>query len=169
MINESESVGGGGGTVSPFVSKSSVPQSHDFRKEAMMGGRNNGSLQTTPRRTMSPLKRFNKVAPSPVKVNPSAIPSAVSTQPAIATIMVQPSSLQSNSASLLEEKKKIQLETATEESERPGSAPLETVDREKRMDTQKNVPKPITLEPVIVVKSKNGDLVAQDLEDKGTV
>lgn len=136
--------------MSPFVSKSTV-QPQDLRKEAIMGTKRNDSQQTTPKKSMSPLKRFNKVAPSPVK--PSSVPLMSA---------VQQSSLQSNSTSLLDEAK-LEQETALEKKERPGSAPLNKMNRQERKE-KKNVAKPITLEPVIVVQSKNGDLVVKEWE-----
>ena len=151
---------------SPFVSNSSAVQPHDLKKGTLAGTKGNGSLQTTPKRTMSPLKRFNKVAPSPAKLITSATPSAVPTQLMKATAAGQPSStLQSTSASFLDKKSS---QTETEKSERPGSAPLNKVGLEDRKVKQQNVPKPITLEPVIVVRSKNGDLIAQEVEDQST-
>ena len=48
--------------------------------------------------------------------------------------------------------------------ERSGSAPnLDEIDGK---DKKVNVAKPITLEPVVVVQSKNGDLVVQDWESQ---
>ena len=147
----------------------STAYTQDLRKETIMGTKSNGSQQTTPKRVMSPLKRFNRVAPSPVKPPTSgAAPSVAPTRLIKAAAAIdQPSSLQSSSASLLEEMK-VQPD-ATEESEeikRPGSAPLEMVGGDERDKKQKNVyvAMPITLEPVIVVKSKSGDLVVQDSE-----
>ena len=50
------------------------------------------------------------------------------------------------------------------QTERSGSAPnLDEIDGK---DKKVNVAKPITLEPVVVVKSKNGDLVVQDWESQ---
>ena len=114
---------------------------------------------------MSPLKRFNKVAPSPVKPSTTATPSAPTQlmKSFAATAAVQPSSLQSSSASLLEEKK-LQSEVVSMMTERAGSTP--NLDEIEREGEQKNVAKPITLEPVIVVKSKNGDLMVQEQEGK---
>ncbi len=145
---------------------------------------NNGSPQTTPKRTMSPLRRFNKVAPSPVKPPPNpaaaAMPSTTTTTttpvlPLVAAV-AQPSSLQSNSASVLDEKRSLEEKVASEK-ERPGSAPLDKIVREGEEEEEEgehkhNVAKPISLEPVIVVRSKNGDLVVQEWENqdkKGTL
>lgn len=115
---------------------------------------------------MSPLKRFNKVAPSPVKPSTTATPSAPTqlTKSFAAAAAVQPPSLQSSSASLLEGKKFHQPEAVSVMTERAGSTP--NLDEIEREGEQKNVARPITLEPVIVVKSKNGDLMVQDGEGK---
>ena len=152
---------------SPFVSKSLVhPQ--DLRRGAIMGSKtNNGSPQTTPKRTMSPLRRFNKVAPSPVKPpnGAAAILSSTISVPPLISAMAQPSSLQSNSASILDEKRDLEKVVALEE--RPGSAPLDKTGREgEDGESRHNVAKPISLEPVIVVRSKNGDLVIQESENQ---
>lgn len=133
-----------------------------------MGNKNNGSPQTTPKRTMSPLRRFNKVAPSPVKPpNGAAAISSTAPVPPLITAVAQSLSLQSSSASILDEKRI--LEKVASEKERPGSAPLDKTGREEEEeggDSKQNVAKPITLEPVIVVRSKNGDLVVQEWENE---
>ena len=139
---------------------------------------NNGSPQTTPKRTMSPLRRFNKVAPSPVKPpppNPAAaiLPSTTTTTatpvfPMVAAVAQSPS-LQSNSATVLDEKRGLGKVASEKEKERPGSAPLDKIVREgeeEEGERRGNVAKPISLEPVIVVRSKNGDLVAQGWENQ---
>ena len=118
---------------------------------------------------MSPLRRFNKVAPSPVKP-PNGAAAISSTAPALPliTVVAQSSSLQSSSASILDEKRI--LEKVASEKERPGSAPLDKTGREEEEEeegeSKQNVAKPITLEPVIVVRSKNGDLVVQEWENE---
>ena len=140
---------------------------------------NNGSPQTTPKRTMSPLRRFNKVAPSPVKPplppNPAAaiLPSTTATATPVFSIVAavaQSPSLQSNSASVLDEKRGLGKVASEKEKERPGSAPLDKIVREgeeeEEGERRRNVAKPISLEPVIVVRSKNGDLVAQEWENQ---
>lgn len=156
--------------VSPFVSKGTA-HLQDLRREAIMARKSNGSPQTTPKRTMSPLKRFNKVAPSPVKPpNAAAMPSTAPVLPLISAV-IQASSLQSNSASVFDERQfqhrgdKI----VSEKDGRPGSAPLDNMHMMNREggERKQNVAKPITLEPVIVVQSKNGDLVVQEWENEG--
>lgn len=129
---------------------------------------NNGSPQTTPKRTMSPLRRFNKVAPSPVKPpnGAAAILSSSTPVPPLISAMAQPSSLQSNSTSILDETRDLEKVVASEK-ERPGSAPLDKIGREgEEGESKHNVAKPISLEPVIVVRSKNGDLVVQEWENQ---
>lgn len=153
--------------MSTFVSKTTV-HSPELRKGTSLGMKGNGSQQTTPKRVMSPLRRFNKVAPSPVKPPTStATPSVVLSQLTTATAAAQTSSLQSSSASLLEEMRS-KPETFSEKVrvERPGSAPLEAMEEEERKEKKWNVAKPITLKPVVVVQSKNGDLIVQDWEEK---
>ena len=83
-------------------------------------------------------------------------------------VAAQPSSsLQSNSASLLDEKKGDLEKVASSEKERPGSAPSDKTGRdEEEGESKHNVAKPISLEPVIVVRSKNGDLVVQEWENQ---
>lgn len=56
----------------------------------------------------------------------------------------------------------------SEVKERPGSAPSDKTGREGREkgESKHNVAKPISLEPVIVVQSKNGDLVVQEWENQ---
>ena len=134
---------------------------------------NNGSLQTTPKRTMSPLRRFNKVAPSPVKPTPAngaatMLPAATTLVLPMIKAVAQSSSLQSNSASILDEKRRDLEKVVSEVKERPGSAPSDKTGREGREkgESKHNVAKPISLEPVIVVQSKNGDLVVQEWENQ---
>lgn len=80
--------------------------------------------------------------------------------------MAQPSSLQSNSTSILDETRDLEKVVASEK-ERPGSAPLDKTGREgEEGESKHNVAKPISLEPVIVVRSKNGDLVVQEWENQ---
>ena len=150
-----------------FVSKTTV-HSPELRRGTALDTKSNGSQQTTPKQVMSPLRRFNKVAPSPVKLPTStAAPSVVLSQLTMATAATQPSSLQSSSASLLEEMR-LKPESFSEKPQRPGSAPLEMIEKEGWKEQKWNVAKPITLRPVIVVQSKNGDLIAQDWEENYT-
>lgn len=100
--------------------------------------------QVTPRRVISPLKRFNKVAPaSPVTYTPN--PSSIKN---LATDEVD-EALKSNSASLLDQSFKFKSSSAehTEEKECPGSAPTE---RKGVRGTSRSVP----IEPVIIIKSR---------------
>ena len=143
------------------MSKSTAHQ-QDLRRETITGVKNNGSQQTTPKRTMSPLRRFNKVAPSPVKPPQNAAAISSTAPGSLAAAVAQTSSLQSNSASILDEKRLQQQEETAAEKERPGSAPMVRQEGESKQ----NVAKPITLEPVIVVQSKNGDLVVQEWENQ---
>ena len=84
--------------------------------------------------------------------------------------VAQSPSLQSNSASVLDEKRGLGKVASEKEKERPGSAPLDKIVREgeeeEEGERRRNVAKPISLEPVIVVQSKNGDLVAQEWENQ---
>lgn len=84
----------------------------DLHKEALLTSKKaHSQLQTTPKRPMSPLKRYNKVAPSP---RPLPLPLSEGEQ--------KLHTLQSSSATLLDEVGGPPRERETKQ--RPGSAPL---------------------------------------------
>lgn len=99
----------------------------DLRKEALLSGKQQPyqQQQTTPKRPMSPLKRFNKVAPTPVPATPTK---PKSSQPPPGSEGKPTSPLHSSSTSILDDRvrrdeKEVMLVGARGQG-RPGSAPM---------------------------------------------
>ena len=127
----------------------------DLRKETILSSKKPAQQQTTPKRPMSPLKRFNKVAPIPTTpTKPKGSQLLPNTKERL------DSRLQSSSASILDDQVRREEEEAmsvsTSDKKRPGSAPTTEGFRRGTLDTTTKV----------VVQSQTKDTVERESQNQ---
>lgn len=129
----------------------------DLREEVLSQGKKFSGSSPTTKRAMSPLKKHNRVVPSPSKA-PSSLAGGLQF---VSPSVKQDTPLQSNSESLLDSQavKDLTKEAKDGSVKRPTSAPGE---KNKQQDGREEVEQQVSLTPRILVKSKEGDYLLED-------
>lgn len=116
----------------------------------------------TPKRVLSPLKRFHRVAPTPSpggQVGPSGGKGALDRQTS-----EDCTPLKSSSATLLDQRNEQSANTGKERKDGSGSAPIKR--KQKIQGKGRDIQQIVPLEPRVIIKSKDEGTV-KDLEAKG--
>lgn len=130
----------------------------DLREEVLSQGKKFSGNSPITKRAMSPLKKHNRVVPSPSKPPLSLAGGLHLASPSVK----QGTPLQSNSESLLDSPAaKVSIKEAS--VKRPTSAPGQKKKQQLHVDKETEPQAPLT--PTILVKSKEGDYI---IENKST-